>query len=89
MLTPATLHTLKSTLGQGGLISAQSNDSRAALSRAVLSGLSNPNVSGGIKSTLLYRPLADTLTLGLYSYIAGGSAVADIVDTVALSPTPI
>ena len=57
-----------------GLAVAQSNDTRAALSSGVLATVSKPEVSSGIKSQLLYRPLANTLTFGLYSFITGPTA---------------
>jgi len=33
-----------------------------------------PEVSSGLKSQLVYRPLANTLTFGLYSYLTGSTS---------------
>jgi len=36
--------------------------------------LNQEEVNSGLKSQLVYRPLADTLTFGLYSYISSSDA---------------
>jgi hypothetical protein len=48
--------------------------------------LGKTDVSNGLMSTLLYRPLADTLTFGLYSRIAGSSESASPLGNMATMP---
>lgn len=43
------------------------------MGKGLNSVLDRDEVSQGLKSTLLYRPLADTLTFGLYSYFSNDS----------------
>lgn len=44
-----------------------------------------PEVNSGIKSHLVYRPLADTLTFGLYSYLTGSDAAQSSSSTATVT----
>lgn len=65
------------TLSTGGILTMQSEEMQSGIAANCYKVLDRPEVSNGLKSILLYKPLADTLTFGLYSYIAGEASHAD------------
>lgn len=50
--------------------------------------MNKKDVNNEMKSLLFYRPLADTLTLGLYSWIAGYSGSYNNEATMLSNKTP-
>ena len=52
----------------------QSEVFHAAMGTNLCKVMDIPEINSGIKSHLVYRPLADTLTFGLYSYLTGSDA---------------
>lgn len=61
-------------MGNGGYRALQSDVFLAAMGTNLYKVMDIPEVNSGIKSHLVYRPLADTLTFGLYSYLTGSDA---------------
>jgi len=49
----------------------QSDHVNDAMGSALSDVFDFEHVNSGLKSNLFYRPLADTLTFGLYSYLTG------------------
>ena len=60
-------------MAKGAVTSVQSEVIHAAMGKGLYCVLDREEVSQGLKSTLFYRPLADTLTFGLYSYFSNDS----------------
>jgi hypothetical protein len=52
----------------------QSDHVNDAMGSALSNVFDFEHVNSGLKSNLFYRPLADTLTFGLYSYLTGSEA---------------
>lgn len=73
-LRTETFDAMINQLKTGGSLASRSQEARQGLNAAFLSTMAQPDVSSGIMSKLVYRPLANTFTLGLYSYIASAEA---------------
>ncbi len=73
-MKPDTLSALNGQLAIAGCAAAKSNDYRSAMPPFFNEVLNRPDVSAELMSALFYRPLANTLTLGLYSWLANPGA---------------
>jgi hypothetical protein len=53
---------------------AQSSEFKTQFNKTSMETLNRPEISEELTSKLVYKPLANTLTFGLYSMIAGDSS---------------
>jgi len=77
MLRPVALNSLNATLTAAGTAAAKTQETRLQLSKGVIESINKKEVSSELSSTLVYRPLYNSLSFGLYDYIASSSTVTE------------
>ncbi|TNV80922.1 hypothetical protein FGO68_gene17681 [Halteria grandinella] len=76
ILRPEALNAMNAQLAAGGTAAAKADQTRSQLSKSVMESINNKEISGELSRTLVYKPLYNIMSFGLYNYIAGGNVTA-------------